>query len=98
MPDTFHHFSLLPFELREEIWKLAVRPAGPTAHMFAVYPRNFNYKDHKGEKGDRAWRDFQAFHPSRGLWSLGAPQCLPRDGSLRTSFTPNKLKEAAAPI
>jgi len=43
MPDTFHLFPLLPPELREMIWELAVRPAVPGAHIFSICDQLHNY-------------------------------------------------------
>ncbi|KAI1416248.1 hypothetical protein F5Y13DRAFT_206256 [Hypoxylon sp. FL1857] len=37
MPQTFHPFRRLPRELRDMIWKFAIRPARPGAHFFRVY-------------------------------------------------------------
>jgi hypothetical protein len=37
MNGTFHHFNELPWELRGQIWNLAVRPAHPGVHVFKVY-------------------------------------------------------------
>ncbi|KAH7023856.1 hypothetical protein EDB80DRAFT_871259 [Ilyonectria destructans] len=34
---TFHRFSELPLELREEIWKLTIRPDRPGVHAFSIY-------------------------------------------------------------
>lgn len=34
MPETLHSFSKLPWELRNHIWNLAVRPDYPGAHIF----------------------------------------------------------------
>ncbi|KAH8738169.1 hypothetical protein BGZ61DRAFT_281511, partial [Ilyonectria robusta] len=33
----FHRFSELPLELREEIWKLTIRPNRPGVHAFSIY-------------------------------------------------------------
>ncbi|RKL44171.1 hypothetical protein BFJ72_g3904 [Fusarium proliferatum] len=37
MPTEFKLFSSLPTELREEIWKLAIRPNKSGVHIFRVY-------------------------------------------------------------
>ncbi|KAH7009965.1 hypothetical protein EDB80DRAFT_868489 [Ilyonectria destructans] len=34
---TFHSFCELPFELREQIWTLALRPDRPAAHCFTIF-------------------------------------------------------------
>jgi len=78
MPDTFHHFSLLPFELREQIWKFSVRPAIPGVHVFGMYPRP--------SAGGGLAASFQAFHPL-ALSCLAAPRCLPK----ASAFTPESL-------
>ncbi|KAK1757091.1 hypothetical protein QBC47DRAFT_378394 [Echria macrotheca] len=68
---AFHYFPLLPFELRELIWKFAVRPAVPGAHFFTV--------KHDQSRGFSS--EFQALHPYRNgrqPWCLGAPRCLPK--------------------
>jgi hypothetical protein len=36
MPETFHPFARLPYQLREKIWKLAIRPDIPSVHYFNV--------------------------------------------------------------
>ncbi|KAM0544695.1 hypothetical protein ACHAPJ_011682 [Fusarium lateritium] len=33
----FHHFSDLPRELRDEIWKSVIRPTRPGVHVFRIY-------------------------------------------------------------
>jgi hypothetical protein len=82
MPATFHYFPLLPFELRDQIWKFALRPAVPGAHLFCTYPQLFNYTEPEGFSFA-----FQAFHPFDPLWCLGAPRCLPRT----STFTQDSL-------
>ncbi|KAI0844668.1 hypothetical protein F5Y00DRAFT_273600 [Daldinia vernicosa] len=40
MPETFHSFGRLPPELRDKIWKLAIRPGGTArrgAHIFSIH-------------------------------------------------------------
>lgn len=81
MPDTFPHFPLLPFELRDKIWKFAVRPAVPGAHIFSTY---LNWFDSKPEG---FLSSFQAFHPFNPSRCLAAPQCLPKT----STFTPDSL-------
>ncbi|KAK0640736.1 hypothetical protein B0T16DRAFT_495588 [Cercophora newfieldiana] len=83
MPDTFHHFSLMPFELREEIWKFAIRPAVPGAHFFSVYPEGMVYlRDPTPDW--LLWRRtmlcslFEAFDPLDPAQCLGAPRCRPK--------------------
>ncbi len=38
-PPTAASFPLLPFELRDKIWDLAIRPRRPGAHFFTLYNR-----------------------------------------------------------
>ncbi|KAK3947802.1 hypothetical protein QBC32DRAFT_75306 [Pseudoneurospora amorphoporcata] len=45
-PTEFHPFNRLPFELRDQIWKLLLRPLdGPGAHFFYVKERGREEKD-----------------------------------------------------
>ncbi|RSM01994.1 hypothetical protein CDV31_011077 [Fusarium ambrosium] len=37
MDDTFHYFTELPSELRDQIWNLAIRPARPGVQIFKLY-------------------------------------------------------------
>ncbi|KAK3941753.1 hypothetical protein QBC46DRAFT_381908 [Diplogelasinospora grovesii] len=41
MLQTFHQFGQLPWELREMIWTLVIRPARPGVHIFEMY----SYRD-----------------------------------------------------
>ncbi len=34
---TFHNFANLPYELRHQIWHMAIRPAGPGIHHFSIF-------------------------------------------------------------
>ncbi|KAK3364205.1 hypothetical protein B0T25DRAFT_529562 [Lasiosphaeria hispida] len=80
MPDTFHSFPLLPRELREMIWELAVRPAVPGAHIFSTYCQLFNYTEPEGISSS-----FQAFiQVARyGAWVLhDASQRLPHSRAI----------------
>ncbi|KAF5005224.1 hypothetical protein FDECE_8345 [Fusarium decemcellulare] len=40
MNDIFHRFAELPWELRDQIWNLAVRPAHPGVHTFKLYDQD----------------------------------------------------------
>ncbi|KAK3937295.1 hypothetical protein QBC46DRAFT_416538 [Diplogelasinospora grovesii] len=86
MATTFHPFPLLPWELRDKIWKLAIRPAVPGAHVFRVY----NAKDSErfGPEHETSCDNYPCISKSR----LAAPRCLPRG----VGFSPNV--QAAAPI
>ncbi|KAH7152764.1 hypothetical protein EDB81DRAFT_945720 [Dactylonectria macrodidyma] len=42
MHDEFHRFLELPWELREDIWRLAIRPAYPGVHVFTIYNSRFD--------------------------------------------------------
>lgn len=39
MATSFHQFGDLPWELRDQIWNLAVRPACPGIQIFKLYNR-----------------------------------------------------------
>ncbi|KAK0744359.1 hypothetical protein B0T21DRAFT_357689 [Apiosordaria backusii] len=86
MAADFHFFPLLPWELREMIWKLAIRPALPGAHVFRVY--NANDSEHNGPEHETSRDDYPWISKSR----LAAPRCLPRG----VDFDP--AAQAAAPI
>jgi len=34
---VFHHFPMLPWELRDLIWDISIRPDQPGAHFFTVF-------------------------------------------------------------
>ncbi|KAH6629911.1 hypothetical protein B0J18DRAFT_364326 [Chaetomium sp. MPI-SDFR-AT-0129] len=73
MRGVFHYFLHLPWELREYIWKLAVRPFLPGAHVFRLYrvhDRDHTYLEYEVVSKNAPWR----LSPSR----LAAPRCLPR--------------------
>ncbi|KAK4143643.1 uncharacterized protein C8A04DRAFT_37259 [Dichotomopilus funicola] len=72
MSRQFHPFPRLPWELREKIWKFAVRPALPGAHVFTVYDANdLDYADSEHTlRCNTSWW----ISGSR----LAAPKCLPR--------------------
>ncbi|EEU39931.1 uncharacterized protein NECHADRAFT_79659 [Fusarium vanettenii 77-13-4] len=40
MNDTFHRFVHLPWDIREQIWKFALRPSLPGVHIFKLYKPN----------------------------------------------------------
>ncbi|KAI8665223.1 hypothetical protein LRP88_12746 [Fusarium phalaenopsidis] len=42
MNDTFHHFIKLPWELRDQIWKLAIRLPLPGVHIFQIYDPKYD--------------------------------------------------------
>lgn len=42
MDNTFHHFIKLPWELRDQIWKLAVRLPLPGVHIFEIYDPKYD--------------------------------------------------------
>ncbi|KAK3380000.1 hypothetical protein B0T24DRAFT_523231 [Lasiosphaeria ovina] len=86
MAAGFHFFPLLPWELREKIWKLATRPALPGAHVFRVY--NANDSEHTGPEHETSRDNYPWISKSR----LAAPRCLPRG----VDFDP--AIQAAAPI
>ena len=86
MAAGFHFFPLLPWELREKIWKLATRPVLPGAHVFRVY--NANDSEHTGPEHETSRDDYLWISKSR----LAAPRCLPRG----VDFDP--AIQAAAPI
>ncbi|KAK1836262.1 hypothetical protein QBC39DRAFT_339229 [Podospora conica] len=87
MATEFHFFPLLPRELRDEIWKLAIRPALPGAHLFRVH----QYTDPEGPAPEH-----QTSLPLEACGyrssCISAPQCLPRG----VDFDP--VAQAAAPI
>lgn len=85
MAPKFHFFPLLPWELREKIWKLAIRPTVPGANFFRAYrnqpgpvPEHEACTD--GDIDRCMW------------WCLAAPQCLPNN----VDFSPAARR--AAPI
>ncbi|KAK0656668.1 hypothetical protein B0T16DRAFT_433563 [Cercophora newfieldiana] len=67
MATEFHFFPLLPFKLKEMIWKFAIRPTLPGAHVFSKHETT----------RDRCVSDNTLF-----CWELeprlAAPRCLPR--------------------
>ena len=86
MAAEFHFFPLLPWEFREKIWKLAIRPALPGAHVFRVYAVNDSEHanpEHEASRNPCLW-DSKS--------SLAAPRCLPRG----CDFDP--AAQAATPI
>lgn len=87
MAIEFHLFSFLPWELRDQIWKLAIRPDLPGAHVFRVRNPNASKQD---DPDHRTSDDDDANCGAKSL--LAAPQCLPQG----VDFTP--AAQAAAPI
>ncbi|KAK4164697.1 hypothetical protein QBC43DRAFT_352792, partial [Cladorrhinum sp. PSN259] len=86
MTGEFHFFPLLPWELREKIWKLAIRPALPGVHVFRVY-------DAKDSEQSNPEHEASCSNNLRYATSrLAAPRCLPRG----VGFDP--AAQAAAPI
>ncbi|KAK0749331.1 hypothetical protein B0T18DRAFT_460310 [Schizothecium vesticola] len=86
MAAGFHFFPLLPWELRNQIWKLAIRPALPGAHVFRV--PNANASEQNGPEHETADDDYSCISTSHPA----APQCLPKS----VDFSP--ASQAAAPI
>ncbi|KAH6843399.1 hypothetical protein B0I37DRAFT_393624 [Chaetomium sp. MPI-CAGE-AT-0009] len=84
MTAEFHFFPLLPWELREKIWKLVIRPALPAAHVF----RLCNREDLERTPEHKAFTD----DDNDVAWCLASPQCLPRG----VDFSP--AARDAAPI
>ncbi|KAH6650518.1 hypothetical protein F5144DRAFT_637426 [Chaetomium tenue] len=85
MATDFHFFPFLPWELRDKIWKFAIRPAVPGAHVFSIRngrPKHTN-PDHQTPRDD---------YPHISESSLAAPRCLPRG----VDFSP--AAQEAAPI
>lgn len=72
MATEFHLFPFLPWELRDQIWKLAIRPDLPGAHIFRVSDADAH------ETSD----DNDSYRCAKSL--LAAPQCLPKS----VDFTP----------
>ncbi|KAK3291174.1 uncharacterized protein B0H64DRAFT_409989 [Chaetomium fimeti] len=86
MAAEFHFFPRLPWELREKIWKLVIRPAEPGVHVFRLCSQG-----HSSRKSEhRAFTDQDDRRPC--LWWLAAPQCLPKG----VDFSP--ASREAAPI
>ncbi|KAH7268316.1 hypothetical protein B0J15DRAFT_462341 [Fusarium solani] len=42
MDDTFHYFIKLPWELRDQIWKLVIRLPLPGVHIFQIYDPKYD--------------------------------------------------------
>lgn len=47
IPPTFHKFPVLPKELQDNIWRLAIRPPIPAAHFFDVSRPSVDGGDHR---------------------------------------------------
>ena len=86
MAAEFHFFPFLPWELRNQIWKLAIRPALPGAHVFRFSDAGASEQD--GPDHESSDDDNSYISKSR----LAAPQCLPKG----VDFSP--AAQAAAPI
>ena len=86
MATEFRFFPFLPWELRDQICKLAIRPALPGAHVFRVPNVNASEQNCPEDETD----DNCEFCISR--WHPAAPQCLPKS----VDFSP--ASQAAAPI
>ncbi|KAF4969014.1 hypothetical protein FSARC_3668 [Fusarium sarcochroum] len=56
---TFHRFSDLPRELRDEIWTFVIRAAGPGVHVFRLYNREM---DNATGAQDVAFPDYYPMH------------------------------------
>jgi hypothetical protein len=83
----FHLFPFLPFELREQIWKLAIRPLLPGAHVFRVYHASDTERANPEHATSRPEYRFNKLG-----WSVAVSRCLPRS----IKFSP--AAQAAAPI
>ncbi|KAK7414830.1 hypothetical protein QQX98_006345 [Neonectria punicea] len=74
MSQNFHKFLDLPWELRNQIWNLAVRPDGPGAHVFTIYNWQKDQDALKHMNLELAdvyrWEDLQLSAP-KGQPSLG---------------------------
>jgi hypothetical protein len=90
MAAEFHFFPFLPWELRNQIWKLAIRPALPGAHVFRV--SNTNASEQNGPDHETSDDDSLLISSSTSISRLAAPQCLPKG----VDFSP--AAQAAAPI
>ncbi|KAK1750684.1 hypothetical protein QBC47DRAFT_393251 [Echria macrotheca] len=84
MAAEFHFFSRLPFELQDEIWKLAIRPDLPGAHFFTIY------------KAYSGVRMPDSLSPSRREKYLGPHIAAPRRPARGTSFS--RAAESAVPM
>ncbi|KAK4447749.1 hypothetical protein QBC34DRAFT_302564 [Podospora aff. communis PSN243] len=95
MATEFHFFPLLPFELREMIWKLAIRPSLPGAHVFRVY--NGNNSEHADPEHETT-RDLR---PAQISWTLNNPSVYLIDSGLWTACKESMLiieKEFQRPV
>ncbi|KAK0655765.1 hypothetical protein B0T16DRAFT_397661 [Cercophora newfieldiana] len=68
MATEFHFFPLLPWELRDMIWKFAIRPALPGAHIFRISTAEHRTPEQEASGG----------HCPQKRERFVAPQCLPR--------------------
>ncbi|KAI1641997.1 uncharacterized protein F4817DRAFT_20346 [Daldinia loculata] len=70
-PTTFRHFSLLPRELRDQIWDAAIRPDVPSVHFFTAWHGTYGPDPPTIVECAVAGR---GEHPDE-LCSLAAPRC-----------------------
>jgi len=88
MASTFHPFPRLPLELRVIIWKLAIRPDVPGAHVFRVYNAGDPEKFDLNPDDEARCNIPSAVSTAR----LAAPKCL------RRGLECSMLAQQAAPI
>ncbi|KAH7141404.1 hypothetical protein B0J13DRAFT_637079 [Dactylonectria estremocensis] len=73
MHDEFHRFLELPWELREDIWRLTIRPACPGVHHFTIYN---NQVDEDASLNEM--EDIVTTHEGYPSTRLAAPRWGPR--------------------
>ncbi|KAI8677523.1 2EXR domain-containing protein [Fusarium sp. Ph1] len=66
MNNTFHRFVYLPWDIREQIWKFALRPSLPGVHIFKLYKPNT-------DDGTDKNIDIISCHRHHGFLRLAAP-------------------------
>ncbi|KAK4221118.1 hypothetical protein QBC38DRAFT_492684 [Podospora fimiseda] len=71
----FHFFPLLSWELRDMIWKFAIWPALPGAHVFRVY-NGMDFEQRNPEH--EASRNYELFLRPGLTWRLAAE--VPTEG------------------
>lgn len=85
MNNTFHRFVYLPWDIREQIWKFALRPSLPGVHTFKLY------KPNSGNGTDENI-DIIACHTRQGSLRLAAPDREEKSptGNHNTEITQNQ--------
>lgn len=68
----FHLFPLLPHELQDHIWHLAVRPLPGTNHVHSFYLAD--HYVHKPTVSQKYQAEFLHFNAGRHGWTLGVPR------------------------